>query len=562
MTSGSSGRHSTLVAAGILVSRLTGLVRERAVAHFLGVGTVTDAYTIAVRIPGLVNRMLGEGALSASFIPVYSRLLAQGRTEAAGRVVGAVAGLLAVAAGVIALLGVVAARPLTAVLAPGLTASPDAFELTVSLVRIMFPVVALALLSAWCLGILNSHGRFFLSYAAPALVNVVQVGVLVVAGSVAVTASTTGSLDAVEEDLAVWLAVGTLVGGGVQLLVQLLAVRRLLGAVRPSLDRRLPEVRTVLRNLVPVAASRGVIHLSVYVNLVMASFLAAGALSALRYSQVLYALPVALFGISVAAAELPRLAASRATGPRPETELRAALTRIAVFVVPTTFGYLLLGDVVVEALFLTGEFDAAAATAVWVVLGAYATGLLPSATSRLLQADLYASGDTRTPSRVAVVRVVVTAVAGLVLMLQGEQLVVGDGSVALDGTLPAWELPAPSGTGSALRLGAAGLALGAAAGAWVEYLLLRRALRRRGSRGDLAGGRARPIVAAALVATLAASVLRPLVDGLPAVVAGVVVVGVCAVVYAVAAHLFGVREVTRLLQRARRRVGGSRPGGG
>src|SRR5919106_49431 len=266
---------SALVGAGILLSRATGLVRERAVGHFFGTGYAADAFTAANRIPNVLQSLLGEGVLSASIIPTYSRLLAQGREREAGHVAGAVAGLLAAVVGTLVLLAVAFARPVTAVLAPGL--AEDTFELTVTLMRIITPGIGILVLSAWCLGVLNSHRRFFLSYVAPVLMNVAQVAVLVVAAAV-VAGDLSGDMsEAAQSSLVVWLAWGPLLGGVAQFAVQVPAVMKLAPGLRFSLRTRDAGTREVIRSFVPIVAGRGVVHLSGFLHLVLASFLALGA---------------------------------------------------------------------------------------------------------------------------------------------------------------------------------------------------------------------------------------------------------------------------------------------
>src|SRR5918996_1058637 len=224
-----STRNSTLVAAGILLSRVAGLVRTAVIAHFLGVQAVADALQAAMRIPNLLQNLLGEGVLSASFIPVYSRLLAEGREEEAGRVAGAIAGLLTALTGALALIGVLLAGPVTRVVAWGFTGSTLALATT--LTRILFPGVGFLVLSAWCLGVLNSHRKFFLSYVAPVIWNVTQIVVLVVAATwflsdeLAVATTRESALSR----LATALAWGVLVGGFLQFAVQLPTVLRSTG---------------------------------------------------------------------------------------------------------------------------------------------------------------------------------------------------------------------------------------------------------------------------------------------------------------------------------------------
>ena len=166
----SSGKPALMVGLGILLSRFSGLIRELVLAAFLGTRVAADAFKAALQIPGLLQNILGEGTLSASFIPVYSRLADdEDRKDEAGLVAGVVATLLGLLTAVIVFLGIVAARPITKALLPLL--ADDTFELTVSLVRIMWAGLGFIVLSSWCLGVLNSHRKFFLAFAAPVLWN-------------------------------------------------------------------------------------------------------------------------------------------------------------------------------------------------------------------------------------------------------------------------------------------------------------------------------------------------------------------------------------------------------
>jgi putative peptidoglycan lipid II flippase len=547
-TDGSSRRGSTLVAAGILLSRLSGLVRERAIAHFLGTSFAVDAFRAAMRIPNLLQNLLGEGVLSASFIPVYARLLAEGRDEEAGRVAGAIAGLLTALTGGLVVLGVVAARPITAAIAPGFTG--DTFELTVTLVRIITPGIGFLVLSAWCLGVLNSHRRFFLSYVAPVLLNACQIAVLLGLGVTIYR----GELS----PLVVALGWGTLAGGVAQFAVQLPTVLRLVPGLRPSLDAKDAGVRRVLRAFGPIVAGRGVVQLSAYVDTLLASFLVTGALAALGYAQMLYLLPISVFGMSVAAAELPALSGSDHTDHGALTRrLDDGLARIAFFVVPTIVLYLVAGDFVVGALLQTGEFAAAATLQVWAILAGYSLGLLASTGSRLLQSSLYAVNDAATPARISALRVTLSAAVGVVLMVQLDRVGVSTQGLVLLGELPAFG-PVPADVRATApdfpRLGALGLSLGAALGAWVEFWLLRRAVRRRSGATRLGGGRLRPITVAALAAGLAAVALRPLVGGLPLLVSGPLVLGAAGLVYVLVAARLRLDEARALIARARRLV--------
>ncbi len=176
----STGRSAFFVGAGILISRIVGLVRQRVFAHYFGTSAAGDAFTAAFRIPNFLQNVFGEGALSASFIPVYSKLLAQDNEEEASRVASAILALLALVTASIVLVGVLFTPYFIDVIAWGFKG--ETRELTIRLARILFPGAGLLVMSAWCLGVLNSHHRFFLSYTAPVVWNVAIITSLLMFG--------------------------------------------------------------------------------------------------------------------------------------------------------------------------------------------------------------------------------------------------------------------------------------------------------------------------------------------------------------------------------------------
>ena len=452
--------HATLVAAGIFLSRIFGLVRQRALAHYLGLGDGSDAFTAAFRIPNLLQNLLGEGVLSASFIPVYARLRAEGKDAEAEHAAGAVLGLVGVATALVVLAGVALAGPLTDVIAPGWSGPKR--DLTVSLVRVLFPGAGLLVASAWCLGVLNSHRRFLLSYTAPVLWNLAIIVSLLLAAA--------GQSEARVATLA---ALGSVAGSALQFLVQLPTVLRLVPGLRPRLATRGDAVRTVLRNFWPVFLGRGVVQLSAFVDTIIASLLGRGAVAGLTTAQVLYTLPVSLFGMSVSAAELPAMAS--ATGSDTEIaaalrqRLQAGLRRIAYFVVPSAAAFLGLGSVLAAALFQTGQFSAEDSRYVWGILAGSAVGLLAATMGRLYSSAYYALRDTRTPLRFAVLRVLLTTLLGYLAAV-----------------------PLPPLLGLEPRWGAAGLTATAGIAGWVEFFLLQRGMNARiGATGLSAGELAR-----------------------------------------------------------------------
>ncbi len=285
------GRSAATVGAGILLSRLTGFLRDLIIARFFGTMVAADAYAAAIKIPNVLRNLLGEGSLSAAFVPVYSSLLEGDRaeSEAPALLARRVLGRLVLLAGVLSALGVALAPWLTRVVAPGFDA--EASALTTQLVRILFPMAGVMILAAWCLGVLNSHRRFFLPFAAPVLWNLAQVAGLLLGARFGWS------------PLIRVLAWSTLAGSLLQLGVQLPTARRLARSVRPLLDRGSEPVRRVMRNMVPVAASQGIFQLASFADVILASFLPAGAVVGLYYAQRLAYLPLSLFGVSVAAAE-------------------------------------------------------------------------------------------------------------------------------------------------------------------------------------------------------------------------------------------------------------------
>lgn len=569
MTS-STRRSSALVSAGILLSRVSGLVRERAVGHFLGLSPAANAFTYAFRIPNVLQNLLGEGVLSASFIPVHVRLLDEGREADARRLAGTVLGLLAVVAGMAAVLMVLLAGPLAQVLAPGKDAAFQ--DLVASLLRIVAPGLALLVVSAWCLGVLNSHRRFFLSYVAPVVWNLAQIVILVAAGfyildDVTMPCGPTpemgcGASDDVLASLARALAWGTLVGGALQVLVQLPQVRRLTPGVRPRVRPIGPNVREVLRAFVPVVTGRGVVQLATFVDLVLASLLAGAALATLQKVTILAVLPVSLFGMAVAAAELPELSSVKAEDlAAVRRRVSTGLERAAFYVLPTMVGFLVLGDVLVAALFRSGAFGTAESRLVWIVLIGATLGLLATTSSRLLQSVLYGGGDTRSPARLAIVRVAVSTVVGVLLMFQFDryELVAGGGiELEVGASLPAFApvKQAIRDMDDVFRLGALGLTIASAVGALVEYRLLRELVERRIEGTIRVGGPSRlRLLAAGGAATVAAVLVRPVATDLTPVLGGLVGVGAVALTHIGVGIALGLDEARALWATATSRLG-------
>ncbi len=450
----SSARGSALVAAGIFLSRLLGLLRQSLIAKYLGVGLVSDAFNGAFRITNFLQNLFGEGALSASFIPVYANALSRGDDAAADRIAGAVAAILALVTSVIVVLGIIAAPFVVKLVAYGFTG--DKLALATTLTRILFPGAGIFVMSAWCLGILNSHRKFFLSYAAPVFWNVAMIAALVVYGPRFAHAGQPG-----EVALAVRLGWASVIGAALQMGVQLPSVWRLVQHPRFVIDFVYEPVREVVRTFLPAFVSRGVVQLSAFVDVNLASKIAAeGVYTLLQNAQTIYVLPISLFGMSVSAAELPEMSRDSGTDAAAFERLRArlnsALPRVAFFVVPSAVGFLVLGEAIAGVLLQHGKFSPTNSMQTWAILAGSAVGLVASALGRLYSSTFYALRDTRTPLWYAIARVVLTGVLGYLFAFPLPRLL----------GLPAWT-------------GAAGLTVSAGIAGWVEFLLLRRAITTR-----------------------------------------------------------------------------------
>jgi putative peptidoglycan lipid II flippase len=494
-------------------------------AHTLGLSPAHDAFRAALRIPNLLQNLLGEGVLSASFIPVYARLRAEGRIEDATRVARAVGTLLALVASGLALAGVLAAGPLVDLLAPGFEG--EARALTTRLVQILFPGVALLVMSAWCLGVLNSHRRFFLSYVSPVLWNAALIAAAIVAGR---------RFAGHDDDIAVWVAWGAVIGSAAQFAVQLPTVARLLRTLRPSLAVADPGVRATLRAFVPVLLGRGSVQLSGFIDQVLASYLGKGIVAALSNAQILYLLPVSLFGMAVSAAELPEM--SSATGSAAlraehlQARLRSSLRRVVFLVVPSAVAFVMIGHAIVALVFQTGRFTAADTDKVWIILAGSALGLSAGTQGRLLGSAFYALGDPRSPLHAALVRVAITGALGW-----------------------AFALPLRDLLGYSATWGAFGLTASAGLAAWIEFVLLARWLSARIGRVPIPGRFGLAMLAVSVAAGglgyAAERVARA--AGAHAWLASIAAIGVFGAVYLGIASLAGVPEAAGFTRRLRRR---------
>ncbi len=478
---------AALVAAGILLSRLSGFVRQKIFSYYLGNSDAAGVFSAAYRIPNFLQNLFGEGVLSASFIPVYARLLAEGEEELAGRVAGIIASLLALTVAILVLIGVLLTPWLLIVIAPGFKG--EARELTIVVVRILFPGIGLLVLSSWCLGILNSHRKFFVSYVAPVLMN------------------------------------------------------------------------QIVKNFTPVVIARGVVQLSAYLDNLLATLLGTAAASALSYAQLIALLPVSLFGMSVAAAELPQMSATLGSEEDIHAALRNRMTgglrQIAFFVIPSVVAYIAIGHAIVAALYQGGRFKTDDTLYVWYILIGSTVGLLAATLGRLYSSAFYALRDTRTPLRFAILRVALTGILGYLFALPLRPLLID--------ALQFAGVPLPLIQGSTKSLGAIALTATAGVAGWLEFILLRRALGRRIGPVPLSRGYLMRLWTSAIIAGIAGAAFYAFVTPrlgqylprfLPYIRDGLIVCAIFGVIYFAMAWALGVPEaratVGRFLLRSSR----------
>jgi len=511
----STARSAAVVTVGIILSRLFGLLRQRVVGHYFGLSIYADVISVAFKIGNVTQNLLGEGTLSASFIPVYARARAGGKNAEAVRFALAALGFLLLLAGTASAVGVAVAPLLSRGIAAG--SGAEEIELTTRVVRVVFPMTGLLVLSAWGLGVLNAHRRFFLPYAAPVLWSVAQIAALLACGA---------WLGQRGEPLMMALCWGALAGAFLQMVVLLPAARALLGSLAPTLDRADPNLREAAARLPNALLGRGVMQLSAWIDTVLVSFLGKGDQAVMQAAQLVYLLPMAVLGTGEAAASLPEMASDTVEEDRARRDaalqkrLGDSLARVTALTVPATLVLALLGREVIRVLLQSGSFDRAATERVQAVVFAYAFALLGNASARVLTTMAYAIGDTRTPARYAVYRVIASTVGSLVLMQ--------------------W-------------YGVVGVVLGAVIAAWVETFALGWKL------GRTLGGLGLARIRAGRVALLGAASIAPALGlkwALPeafeqGLLGSTLVLAVFCAAFAVAAPALGLFDVRSLLRRRR-----------
>ena len=409
-------RSASVVSLFTLASRVTGLVRELLIATAFGASALTDAFNVAFRIPNLFRRLFAEGAFSQAFVPVLAASRAQHGDEATKEVIDSVATVLARSVLILSILGVLASPWLVWALASGLQQDVRGYASAVQMTRWMFPYIAFMSLVALSAGILNTWKRFAVPAATPVLLNV---SVIAAAWFLSPWLARQG----VEAIYA--LPVGVMVGGCLQLAVQIPALARLgllprLGMGPAAIKKAWtnPATRNILRLMAPALLGVGVAQISLLINTQIASYLAPGSVSWLTYADRLMEFPTAMLGVALGVVLMPQLAAAKATG---DTERYAAmldwgLRLVLLLALPCAAALLVFSQPLVSVLYHYGAFTDRDVQQTTLALTGYGVGLLGLVAIKVLAPGYYASQDIRTPVRIAVVVLVLTQLFNLVLV--------------------------------------------------------------------------------------------------------------------------------------------------
>jgi len=422
------------VSVSTLASRVLGYVRDMLIANFFGAGLVADAFFVAYRIPNLLRQLLGEGALSASFIPVFTEYLTTKPKEEAQKL-ARISGLLLLSVlSILTILGVIFSPIIVRLVAPGFIKNPEKLSLTINLSRIIFPFMMAIGLAALALGILNSLHRFIIPALAPCLLSISEIFFILF-------------ICPLMERPIIGLAFGVVVGGFAQLFFQIPSILKqgfLLPVKRsysnPSqkpmrysqnlvnswvvLRKRWntilshPGVKKIGLLMVPATLGLSVSQVNIFVDTICASILKEGSVTALYYANRIMQLPLALFGTAIATVALPMMSRSVATTNMEELKdtLSLALRMILFTIVPASLGLIILGNPIISVLFERGRFTSQATqSASWALLF-YSTGIVAYAGVKVVASAFYSMQDTRTPVRIASIAMVANIVLNLILM--------------------------------------------------------------------------------------------------------------------------------------------------
>ena len=384
------------------VSRIFGLVRESLMSHIIGASPLTDAFLVAFKFPNFFRRFFAEGAFNASFVPQFSGQLASEGLESAKLLAERVMAVLGITLFFFVIVIVIATPWLMGVIAPGFSQTPERLEMAITFTRITFPYIFFISIAALLSGVLNSLDRFAAAAAAPIILNIIMIGAMLIFSYAALA---TGKA----------LSWGVFLAGVLQLAWLYWACWRTGFRLKIRRPRLTPEVRKVIRLMIPGAIGAGVMNINLLLDMVFASLLASGSISYLHYADRLNQLPLSLFGIAMGTALLPSLSRQIRLGE--ENKARAtqglAVELSLQLTIPAALGFILLSYPIIDLLYgLKGDEVTATAGA----LAAFATGIPAYVLSKVFVTGFFARQDTKTPVKIAVISILCNLCLNIILM--------------------------------------------------------------------------------------------------------------------------------------------------
>ena len=402
-------KSAGLVSIAVMTSRLLGLVRDQVLLIAFGMGDKMDAFNVAFRLPNLVRDLFAEGAMSAAFVPTFTRELQKKGKEAAWELGNLVISGLIVVTGIIALMGILGAEPLTRWIASGYAKTPGKIELTITLTRIMFPFLTLVAVAVAFMGMLNSLRRFFIPAMAPAMFNV---------GAIVSVIVFVPFMPGLGWDPMVGLALGTLLGGVFQMLLQWPVLRREGFRFRFTLNFKDSRLREILLLMAPGTIGLAAVQVNQLVNVALATGEQTGAVTYLSTAFRLIYLPIGLFGVSIATAALPTISGHAASNDMRgvRNSVSQALRMMLMLNVPATFGLVVLAQPILELLVEYGKVTPGDTAGVARALVFYAPGLVGYSSVKIASPTFYALKDSRTPVAISMTAIAVNVVLNVTLV--------------------------------------------------------------------------------------------------------------------------------------------------